>query len=51
LFDQKDRANDLATLLCDPATVSVGVKPLNELCDDAGNQRLKTFVPPIFLGV
>ena len=51
LFHQEDRANDLAALLCDPATVSVGVKALNELCDDAGNQRLKALVPPIFLGI
>src|SRR5438094_5426861 len=50
-LDEEDRADDFALQLRDPAALSLGVIPLDELGDDLGDQGLEPRVPTIFPGV
>src|SRR5215208_1171835 len=51
LPDEKDRADDLAAPLGDPAALAGRVQLLDELGDDGGDQRLEALVPAVLLPV
>src|SRR6185436_18571275 len=51
VVDDEDAADALAVALGDPAALALRVEVLEEVLDDAGDQRLEARAPPILLVV
>src|SRR5262245_11522574 len=51
MTDENHRSHDLVALLCNPAAFTSPVEALDEVCDNAGNERLVFLVPAVLLGI